>query len=679
MKPATTLCMPLLATAAALATSCVSLPPSLLDDPRYQAPKPDDFPDDSAVILLQRETFDQSFWPTELTHVTHRIVTILRDEGLSDHGAFFITLSDDETLLDFEATVRTSEGETHTVDRSALIESTVERQHRREDPDESPLEWELTYLHGTLPGVDVGSVVELRYVTRGEYLRAQDIRSPESSIPIKRFERDISLAPQLRFDIRVQNSDVPFEITRTSAGTRIRWALDDLPADRPESWAAAWHRRKPWLLFRTKQVVSGILASRTWNQAVSWSDIDSHRYKKLHIADESEYIFRDLPPAPDVTDCGGRSSCLVERIWAHAHREVRVRGSGSHRIGPLAPVIESGRARSAQVSVWLWSLARSVGLEARLASVQDTDALSSGLDRPMQGVFTHLVVYLPPQGDLESPLWLDPSCPICAPGELPTWSHHRPARVITHVEEDAKGKAKVEQVFAVTGGPVIPSGEQRVVWTLQPGDDPARWRWRRVEEATEQAAISAAHDWDRNDMKRWRYKARALVARKLPGGTLTSMAPGACSAEARRCTWVLEGTMPVIESAQMVRSLELFERYQGDSFESRTRQGPIRVRLGVDRVERLVIAIPDGYRVSSAPRPRQVISPAVDFHLDVQQSAGRITVERRLRRRIGLFPVALYDRIREPVRAYVSARGEAVVLTRQSGNVDGAAPSRRDL
>lgn len=208
---------------ASLVSGCgAGLPESRLDEPAFVLPAQEANPDDDAVILLHHEVEDQSYKPRETVKTVHRIVAILRDEALDDFGYFFIRVTDDEQLVDFEARVRAADGSEHSIDRSALVEQVVPKVIRYEDPDEETVPWEMTRLRGTVPGLSVGSVLELRYIVRSDTIGYEQIRTPQINLPIRHFIRDVRIPRQVRFDVEVMNSDVPFEISRTSSGTRIQ-------------------------------------------------------------------------------------------------------------------------------------------------------------------------------------------------------------------------------------------------------------------------------------------------------------------------------------------------------------------------------------------------------------------------------------------------------------------------
>lgn len=114
---------------------------------------------------------------------------------------------------------------------------------------------------------------------------------------------------------------------------------------------------------------------------------------------------------------------------------------------------------------------------------------------------------------------------------------------------------------------------------------------------------------------------------------------------------------------RLIVPLDVFDRHRENHLFDRERQGPIWLRGGTRTVDRLIVEVPDGYRLEALPQPRRASSVGFDFQLVSRtEEGGRVVVERRLARRIGLWPRTLYDALRAPVRAFVAARGEVIML-----------------
>ena len=110
--------------------------------------------------------------------------------------------------------------------------------------------------------------------------------------------------------------------------------------------------------------------------------------------------------------------------------------------------------------------------------------------------------------------------------------------------------------------------------------------------------------------------------------------------------------------------LTVFARDHANWFRRDERESPIEVTKRDTIEETLELMIPAGYEFAELPAGEQVNSGGFEYDYSVRLDAGKAIVRRRLRTVPGDYDKADYDRLRAPVRAYVTARQKMLVLRR---------------
>ncbi len=313
------------------------------------------------------------------------------------------------------ARVITRDGRQHELDQKLLTDAgTNDGSNLVYDDDHT--------LHGPLPAVAVGAVIEELITVRDEkpffaaglvyreyvgrpipVLRTRIVIDAPESLPLKRIN---SLLPNAQ--VREARSD-----------GRVRWTLeqgaldemaemeDNLPAD-----AAAW-------------------PSVEFSSGASWESVSNY-YRGMI---EGRIRNDDARPLLAGIKSGPRSPTLdsIAKIVARLHHEVRYTGVefGAARLIPEFPS-ETLRRRFGDCkdkSILLVAALRASGIDAHVALLSAGEGQDVAADLPGLGMFNHAIVYVPGALGGED-LWIDATAEYTRVGVLPAADANRLALII---------------------------------------------------------------------------------------------------------------------------------------------------------------------------------------------------------------------------------------------------------
>jgi tetratricopeptide (TPR) repeat protein/transglutaminase-like putative cysteine protease len=335
------------------------------------------------------------------------------------------------------ARVVTAKGEVHALDPATLSE-------RGAAEDDEALYTDRRTLAGPLPGVRVGSIVEVETVLRDEapaFDGGVTTRFYLAQPAPMRHVRLVVTAPAalpLRF---VARGDGVTAVAAVKDGTRTITvdrrdvpALPPAEANAPRDVAAAPHLAFGW--------------------ARSWADA-AERYGAAW-----ERQLRDADLAAELRAAVGGGARpdraeLVRRVVAWVHANVRYTGLelGEAAVVPVPPreTLKRRYGDCKDLSLLVVGLLRAAGLEARLALVRTAwEELTPEL--PGLSQFDHAVVRI----EGTPPIWIDATDPYTPPGRLPPPVEGRLALVtgpgtkdLVRTPESAAGEHRVRTVREV--------------------------------------------------------------------------------------------------------------------------------------------------------------------------------------------------------------------------------------
>jgi len=614
------------------------------DTSRWKAPEMSKYPDAPAVVLAHEEEWltvarPRSRWYTEqrLLHV----VAIQSESAFNKFGKFTMRRHERSTeLVGFRARNIRPDGEVVEVGRDAFIS---EEEHGDEDDEV------YTVDALTFPRVVVGSIIEVELIHRYKGVRFEVGRFPMTRIPVQRYRLSFSGSDEVRYAMRVFNSDTKIQVDKDAGpGWRLSWALDDLPARPRGDFLPHRSSIEPWARMRVKQVV---FPYHTWSFRKDRKGVNRSKAIPLYIENEEE--LEGFAERVDVSDCSG-PRCKVGRVvnWVREH---------THYVGEG---VETKRASHHEKAFLTRTLLEGAGVESRFAYARRFRTWQVGLDFPNSRAFDHILVYVPEQEGLAAPLWIDPACEACEAGELPQYARGVPAQILF-----AKKKAKGEEVMVrttVTQGEPAPTSETREHLKLRLAADGG------LEGAVESTWLGgwASH---RHRMRRtwtdrrWEENAERLRDNRWPTGTLSEVGRDTCRKRPASCTRAMKLEIPEYATeldGRLIVPLGVLGAGRGELFGKKGRTHEISVRDHGVVADHLELTIPEGWRVAKLPGAAELSGPGFAFRLAARVEGGTVHVERTLTRTPGGYPVARYAEIRKPVRAFVDARAETITLER---------------
>lgn len=653
----------LLPWAALALTACAPTLEARLDDVgHWKAPAATDYPDDDAVILEFDHRVLLSVHPSRKTFTQHRIhsaIAVLRENGYNA-GEVPLLLPDGFRLVEFVGRTINPGGEIHEVDREDVLETTIEVPPQEGDPKAEATTEKVHVVH--FPAVQVGSILEYAYTIEFDGVYATSMHTPQGGWPVKHYRLEITGTPPVRYAMKLFNTDERIRVDDGGAGWRLVWETRDLPAVPRESWRPHWSTYQPWAAFRVKQIVRGNSVS---DFARRWKDIFDSLANQLYI--ENEATLAGFDAKIDRDGCDG-ARCLVERALAFVRDETEFTGFGSiGSILPMKDVLRLDRADNVERAFLLWKLLTDAEVEARFALASRFRSWQPGLDFPLSAVFDHLLVYVPAQGDLNEPLWLDPSCDHCDPGELPGWSRDMPAQIVrAEPRFDQPPEVEVEAAIARGKRPTDELDEEVFTVTLAANGELSGTLRERF---TGDGAVWYRRNTRTRLPREWKQDAEWLAAVRWPTGRLEKHGPAECDVRAARCERVVGFRIPghaTLDGDRLLVPLSFLSRHRARWFDREERQLDIDIDNDDTYVDTVELTLPEGWVVDHLPAPEQRTSAALAYAFSARNHGKKVVVRRELRLRPGTYPRDTYDTLRAPARAFAAARQKVIVLRRAS-------------
>lgn len=624
---------------------------------RMVPPAHADYPDHGAVVLLQEVTGlnvgNGKGWYHEW--LWHSVVAILDERGL-DEGTLRCHRSPDAELRAFHARVRTPDGRVREVDDDDLYID--ETRQAREDAT-----GEMRTL--VVPGVEVGSVVEvvcLEHAEDGVFL--SEVFRPRSDLPVSRYEVTLRIGDTLRTAIHGYNTQQPIERTEQRGLVTYRWTLEDVPARAAEAWTVDWTEREPWWVYRTLSYKDG---NSYWPFLKAWPDVVRPLAVRLDADDHP--VAEGGPSPPSTRHCGADRACVIETLYNEARRQGELRWPDLP-FDPrrLSEAYGAGRVTPTERAVLLVSWLRQAGLPARHALLPSRFAFRLDREFPSHHPFDTMVAYLPPDAahDRPKPLWLDPRCETCAPGELSPAVVGTDAlvfaatpQVLTKPEVSAEWmpvigpKADPGRIVRSIGVKVGPEGDAVVDLAEQREANLAYWRWLEVRDLSD---------------ARFTEQTRTRVHRHDPRAVLKKHERGVYEPAHRRLTESLQYTLKGLAGTTdglLVVPLSMLEVGRSTGWPEDARRTDFAVVGPIVETDDVTIAPPPGYTLRSLPSAAKAEVPMVGLSFEAMKDAeGRAHLTRRMEVRAGRFPATDAAGHRAVRDLDVALRGAVVVFER---------------
>jgi transglutaminase-like putative cysteine protease/tetratricopeptide (TPR) repeat protein len=365
---------------------------------------------DGALILIREAlfTFDEDGRSESRWHTIFRVDSPSLTRELSMVQVVWSPWYQESPVV--RARVITRDGREHRLDPDTLGEYSASEA----GPD---LYGDLKSLKGPLPAVDVGSLIEQKYVLRDSQPRfeAGTVEHFIVGMPFPTLKTRLIIdAPStlpLDYVVRLLPG---LEPTRDERDGRVRLVFEvdqRRPWQMRETWAPNDIARFPYIAFST---------GASWGAvARRYSEIVEERIKN---ADLKKLVKK-------ATGNSDSRETTITDLLDGVLREVRYTGVefGSRAIVPASPktTLERQFGDCKDKSVLLVALLREAGIEARVALLAPGPGADLDPELPGIGAFSHAIVFV----GGENPIWIDPSLRFARIDELPIHDQGRLALV----------------------------------------------------------------------------------------------------------------------------------------------------------------------------------------------------------------------------------------------------------
>ncbi len=306
-----------------------------------------------------------------------------------------------------EARVLLPGGEVLSLDPSTLVEV-------RPGSEGDGIYRDLRQLEGPLPRLEPGAIVErvIHQRAHAPFFEAGEVVSYDLNWASTPRRRVVEVRAARGVPVTTAEYGLPHARPRKVAGGTQLWRWELGEAEDPE--AVAWLPRD-----RQPARVVRFTTGRSWAEvAQSYAALVEGRLAGEDLAEEA------AAAAAGASD----PATIVRNVYDHVRRRVRYTGLefGEAALVPAAPsdTLERGFGDCKDQSTLIVGLLRSLGIDASVALLDSTGWFDVDPALPGLAVFDHAIVRVP-----SLDLWLDPTDPGAAAGELRTGTEGRRALV----------------------------------------------------------------------------------------------------------------------------------------------------------------------------------------------------------------------------------------------------------
>ncbi len=602
--------------------------------------------DDTHLIVISSHDTSYSEWRI------HRVIR-LRSADVLDLADLRIELSKSHEISDFKARSIAADGTVRTIDESALKSAPVEAE------DDTVAE----VFVASIPGAEVGGVIEYTYAVEAEYARRSWLTNYRGltgtwGLPIRKARMKVTVNKFVRYSVQVTRTASKIRKEKDGLVRHIVWEAEDIGPARKEKWAPpddGW----PRFLFKVQA-----FATKTWRLDVtrSWDAVLRWRVRTLH--GKPERLYEKYEPVEQPECAAGDVMCRIAGALDIARQRVAFDGLVSRfgRVRPLHEMLAAGTANQYEKAVFVGKLLRDAGVEVRYAFGVRPATQTLDVDYPYAADLNHMLLYVPKQQGLDKPLWLDAACEYCTPGQLSDYSRGARMLLTDYDADDDKVSAKVTRA----GGeaPLADRARDTYTVTLSPTGD-AEIRYEELHEGNR--ALWFARTLRKQDDEARRKAAESVAAAIDARAELVDAPTPTCDAAAGRCTRVVTVSVPglaVIDGDEVVLPLKLLA--DDGIFEAPKKKRTRRLKLTTTRIfeEALVLKLPDGFSVAGAPTPFTASSDAFETALTVEQTPDGLNLLRRAAWRQGMYPAQPHDPRVDALRKAAAVRDTPIRLRR---------------
>lgn len=365
--------------------------------------RPDDYPDDDAVVLSLRMAYTLGASPA-ITAEHEQYVQVLTPEG-KGAGDFDLSYSPPyETLEILDCEIRRADGRVTRVDPDEIRETAEE--------SESPTAPKTYRKFFSIPDVSPGAIIHVRYLREWQKFPLPHVTLTlplSDDAPVRETSLQVNVPKESPFHFRFEHLTAPEpKITRTDYAATYTWQLGETPAWNPEPLSLP-------------HGASALMISTfpDWKAFAGWYE------RIIRFADQgtSEITNRAVELTRGASSDREKIEALYNYVTGLRYVAVPL-GVNSFRPHAAAGVLRNQFGDCKDKANLLNTLLRSQGIDAHLVLVP---RFSQAYDTMPGFAFNHAISRVR-LGD--NFLWLDTTDDVCRFGTLPPGDHGRRVLVV---------------------------------------------------------------------------------------------------------------------------------------------------------------------------------------------------------------------------------------------------------
>ena len=646
---------------------CASVPKNVLPPPgplKAEGEAGPDEADASAVYLLRRQevtlTHVGSKWST--TKVHHERMLILTEKGIQ-RASKHLRIPDWEELVAFEARTISPEGAVDDVQPEAVIEDEARYTEKS-----------VATRTFRFPRAAVGSILEVRWAVHSTHLSDEFYEPIAVELPTRHFEQVFFIEQAMRPDLLVRQATPAIDYVRKgpSGFQEIRFAMNNVAADRSEFYSPPTADRVPWWLLRVIDYRDGVNVVRlndTWVRALSW-----RLQEKLLKGKDMEGV-----EPVGVSACNGDRDCIASALLRALRERSHFGGFADFLTArPLKEVLASRSANSDEKALLLWQMFKNAGVDAYFGVTARGDRGAIVEDFPSSYWVDHSVLYLPATTTAPAH-FIDPSCEACTLGELPPWSIGRRAVVVDHTAGEwgtalrvtpKSRKRGASPLLTLTGKLALVGIRHRTVDVTIESNGDVVVATEEVRDGDDTVGRDRTQRFDGDDVVR-RTLVAAIRDEVAEGAILEDLTIIPCDVTIPRCVRRYRYRLPGLaialpEQGQWLVPLTMLRSATADELEvvrKTPRRHAIRLPANNDGGETVILHPPEGHRfdlVDGGRRAEQVDQLIMSAAVKVNEE-GALVVERRFLLATGEAPASRWSTWQKAAAPFIALRHRMAV------------------
>jgi hypothetical protein len=498
-----------------------------------------------------------------------------------------------------------------------------------------------------VPPYPAGTLLQLETKSEVRRLGAWFAYDLLARVPIEEYLLEVLYDPKVEIELLVYNPtpNLHVERVRDAVSPKVRLRARDLAPLVAEDLAPDPKAYAPWWSMRVSRQVSTNLEARgldLWYLAFA--------IQTGGLEQESGPHLPSLDTRPDVEGCRDRR-CQVARalLWLEQP------GLPELPPAPAAEELQSaGDGQALPRARLLWAALKDAGLPVRWALASPRGSPTFDPKNPNPVALSDPLLYLPAVGD-NPPMWIDPGCTYCGPGE---------------VQEQFVGAPAV--LGWGRGGPT-PFTPTQVKATLPiPSQRTIRWRIQ-VDAAQNAAQVEVELAGRiRQEVLAKQLKLDDAASAQGVATWIKDRSPNASCSKVEpfpksevQPVRHLSCALPKLvrrDGPRWVVPLEMLNSRWDHSLLAERRRAPIEVPHSEVEVEELTLELPPGTRVVSTPKPRRVSGELFDMELKVQKIGDTLELRRTVRAQRGRVGADRYTQEKAILEEARALRGAEVIL-----------------